>query len=93
MGSTAETGKPSPPDSPVVGETTLSVMLIDPFSDHNGPILGYTVLVSRDPNMDTSSLPRMPSWSEARDDSSIVAYQVFGIDMWYFLCIIAVVLP
>ena len=77
VGSTAENSKPTRAESGVVSETSVSVQLLNAFSDTNGPILGYTVIVSTDPSAVTTQQV-LPSWSDARGDSSIVAYQVCG---------------
>ncbi|KAK7491298.1 hypothetical protein BaRGS_00017399, partial [Batillaria attramentaria] len=76
-GSSPETGKPILPSNPVISETTFTVQLVNPFSDYNGPILGYTVIVSYDPNEATDA-PRLPSWEDAHRDSSVKAYQAIG---------------
>ena len=76
-GSTADNSKPTKAESGVVSETSVSVQLLNAFSDNNGPILGYTVIVSTDPSAVTAQQV-LPSWSDARGDPSIVAYQVRG---------------
>lgn len=77
-GLNAELSKPTLPTTPIIGETTLSVQLTNPFTDYNGPITSYTVIVSRQPNKDVSQTPLLPSWEDAHRNTSITAYQAIG---------------
>ncbi|XP_070189417.1 tyrosine-protein phosphatase 10D-like [Littorina saxatilis] len=71
---TPESGKPVKPATAPITETSMSVELVNAFSDDNGPIIGYVVIVSKDPSV-TDSSGTLPSWSQARNDGTIIAYQ------------------
>ncbi|PVD28611.1 hypothetical protein C0Q70_11204 [Pomacea canaliculata] len=74
-GMTRETGKPVPPaEGSAMTENTISVQLNNVFSDDNGPVVAYAVIVSLDSSQQDSR-PVLPSWKDTQDDSSHVVYQ------------------
>ena len=50
---------------------------VDPFSDRNGKVLAYTIIVAYTNKSVLDNPVPMPSWSSARKDPRIMAYQAF----------------
>ncbi|XP_076467280.1 tyrosine-protein phosphatase 10D-like isoform X2 [Babylonia areolata] len=73
-GNTAQNSRPVKREGGVVTEDRLTVQLTNAFTDDNGPILGYTVIVSTDSSANTSPSV-LPSWRDAQRDGSVSAYQ------------------
>ncbi|XP_046378634.2 receptor-type tyrosine-protein phosphatase beta-like isoform X4 [Haliotis rufescens] len=61
-----------------VGETFVKVTFPNSFSDANGRIIQYTVIVSTDESINELTSPQLPSWKEAQQKASIKAYQTIG---------------
>ncbi|XP_071115276.1 tyrosine-protein phosphatase 10D-like isoform X2 [Haliotis cracherodii] len=61
-----------------VGETFVKVTFPNSFSDANGRIIQYTVIVSTDVSINELTSPQLPSWKEAQQKASIKAYQTIG---------------
>lgn len=61
-----------------VGETFVKVTFPNSFSDANGRIIQYTVIVSTDESVNELTSPQLPSWKEAQQKASIKAYQTIG---------------
>jgi hypothetical protein len=53
-----------------------TVNLVRAFSDENGPITGYAVIVSEDKSLAAADAT-MPSWKQARASGSVKYYQVW----------------
>ncbi|XP_041352132.1 tyrosine-protein phosphatase 10D-like isoform X2 [Gigantopelta aegis] len=68
-----------------VTEAQLKLTFANAFSDFNGRVIAYTVIVSTNPALsDTTSL-QLPSWKDAQKDSKIVVYQTTGNCTDFFL--------
>ncbi|KAL8579584.1 hypothetical protein ACOMHN_025537 [Nucella lapillus] len=71
-GNTAENSKPVKPEQSVVTEYSAEMELTNAFSDNNGPILAYTIVVTTDPQADATA-PQLPSWTQAHASGEKVA--------------------
>ena len=73
-GLSAESSQPVLSEDVEIGERTFSVLLINAFSDTNGPIEYYAVIVANDPSVPSESSTSL-SWRDVQESSSKV-YQV-----------------
>ncbi|XP_067674274.1 tyrosine-protein phosphatase 10D-like isoform X2 [Haliotis asinina] len=68
-----------------IGETFVKVTFPNSFSDANGRIIQYTVIVSTDDTLTELTSPQLPSWKEAQQKANIKAYQTIGNCSDFFL--------
>ena len=73
-GQTAESSQPVLSNDVEIGERTFSVLLINAFSDTNGPIEYYAVIVANDLSVPSDSSSLL-SWKDVQESPSKV-YQV-----------------
>ncbi|XP_059175295.1 tyrosine-protein phosphatase 10D-like [Physella acuta] len=77
---TLESSKPelAPEDQRPVTENQLKLLFINPFSDANGKVIEYSVIVSTEPSPEHDTNDDLPSWGQAREDSTIKVYKAIN---------------